>query len=144
MQATHVGTARRPYPHAEKARFRAELVSQAWKVKPSWPGAAGREADLGEGLLGGAVALVQLVDVARFLASRDGAAEFAGDADELLYLAGQGALADAPVVPLRLSGAVNTRGSINLGGNGSVSPIPTRKGTLTVEHANPNPTPQLN
>ncbi len=50
------------------------------------------------------------------------------------FLAGPGALANAPVVPLRLHGAVNTRGSINLGGNGSVSPIPTYKGTLTVEH----------
>ena len=60
------------------------------------------------------------------------------------FLSGPGALADAPVVPLRLSGAVNARGSINLGGNSSVSPIPTGKGTLTVEHGNPNPTPQLN
>lgn len=60
------------------------------------------------------------------------------------FLAGPGALANAPVVPLRLHGAVNTRGSINLGGNGSVSPIPTYKGTLTVEHGNPSPPPQLN
>src|SRR5215469_17903425 len=43
--------------------------------------AARREADLGQGLLGAAVVLVQLVDVAGFLASGDGAAEFAGDAD---------------------------------------------------------------
>ena len=41
------------------------------------------------------------------------------------FLAGPGALANAPVVPLQLRGAVNTRGSINLGGNGSVSLIPT-------------------
>jgi hypothetical protein len=60
------------------------------------------------------------------------------------FLAGPGALANAPVVPLQLLGAVNTRGSINLGGNAAVSPIPTRKGTLTVEHGNPSPTPQLN
>lgn len=60
------------------------------------------------------------------------------------FLAGPGALANAPVVPLRLKGAVNTRGSINLGGNSSVSAIWTRKGTLTVQHGNPNPPPQLN
>ena len=60
------------------------------------------------------------------------------------FLAGRGALANAPVVPLQLRGAVNTSGSINLGGNSSVSPIWTRKGTLTVEHGNPNPAPQLN
>ncbi|MGH3167858.1 MAG: hypothetical protein ACRDN0_18480 [Trebonia sp.] len=60
------------------------------------------------------------------------------------FLAGPGALANAPVVPLRLQGAVNTRGSINLGGNSSVGYIPTRKGTLTVEHGNPNPPPRLN
>ncbi|HEX4287496.1 MAG TPA: hypothetical protein VH021_01160 [Trebonia sp.] len=60
------------------------------------------------------------------------------------FLAGQGALANAPVVPLKLTGAVNTRGSINLGGNSSVSGIPTRKGTLTVQHGNPSPAPQLN
>ena len=39
------------------------------------------------------------------------------------FLAGKGALANAPVVPLKLCGAVNTRGSINLGGNQSVGPI---------------------
>ena len=55
------------------------------------------------------------------------------------FLAGRGALANAPVVPLQLRGAVNTSGSINLGGNSAVSPIWTRKGTLTVEHGNPNP-----
>jgi hypothetical protein len=60
------------------------------------------------------------------------------------FLAGPGALANAPVVPLRLQGAVNTRGSINLGGNGSVGLIPTYKGTLAVQHGNPNPPPQLN
>ena len=60
------------------------------------------------------------------------------------FLAGPGALANAPVVRLQLSGAVNTRGIINLGGNGSVSPIPTYRGTLTVRHGNPSPTPQLN
>jgi hypothetical protein len=60
------------------------------------------------------------------------------------YLAGPGALANAPVVPLQLTGAVNTRGSINLGGNSSVSQIPTRKGTLTVQHGNPSPPPKLN
>jgi hypothetical protein len=60
------------------------------------------------------------------------------------FLAGPGALANAPVVPLQLQGAVNTRGSINLGGNSAISPIPTRKGTLTVQHGNPNPPPQLN
>lgn len=60
------------------------------------------------------------------------------------FLAGPGALANAPVVPLHLQGAVNTRGSINLGGNSAVSPIWTYKGTLTVEHGNPNPAPQLN
>jgi hypothetical protein len=60
------------------------------------------------------------------------------------FLAGQGALANAPVIPLRLQGAVNTRGSINLGGNGTVSPIWTGKGTLTVKHGNPNPPPRLN
>lgn len=60
------------------------------------------------------------------------------------FLAGPGALANAPVVPLRLRGAVNTSGSINLGGNSSVSPIPTYKGTLTVQHGNPSPPPQLN
>ena len=60
------------------------------------------------------------------------------------FLAGPGALANAPVVPLRLQGAVNTRGSINLGGNGSVGTIPTYKGTLAVEHGNPSPPPQLN
>lgn len=60
------------------------------------------------------------------------------------FLAGPGALANAPVVPLRLRGAVNTRGSINLGGNGSVGQIPTYKGTLAVEHGNPSPPPQLN
>ena len=60
------------------------------------------------------------------------------------FLAGSGALANAPIVPLQLSGVVSTRGSINLGGNASVSPIPTRKGTLAVEHGNPNPPTQLN
>lgn len=60
------------------------------------------------------------------------------------FLAGPGALANAPVVPLQFRGAVNTRGSINLGGNSSVSPLPTYKGTLTVEHGNPSPPPQLN
>lgn len=60
------------------------------------------------------------------------------------FLAGPGALANAPVVPLRLRGAVNTRGSINLGGNSSVGLIPTHKGTLVVEHGNPSPPPQLN
>jgi hypothetical protein len=60
------------------------------------------------------------------------------------FLAGPRALANAPVVPLQLRGAVNTRGSINLGGNSSVSPIWTHKGTLTVQHGNPNPTPKLN
>jgi hypothetical protein len=60
------------------------------------------------------------------------------------FLAGRGALANAPVVPLKLTGAVNTTGRINLGGNSSVSPIPTRKGTLTVKHGNPNPAPQFN
>ena len=60
------------------------------------------------------------------------------------FLAGPGALANAPVVPLQLRGAVNTRGSINLGGNGSVGTIPTYKGTLAVEHGNPSPPPQLN
>jgi hypothetical protein len=60
------------------------------------------------------------------------------------FLAGPGALANAPVVPLRLRGAVNTHGSINLGGNGSVGLIPTYKGTLAVEHGNPSPPPQLN
>ena len=60
------------------------------------------------------------------------------------YLAGRGALADNPVVPLKLTGAVNTTGRINLGGNASVTPIPTRKGTLTLQHGNPNPPPQLN
>jgi hypothetical protein len=60
------------------------------------------------------------------------------------FLTGPGALANAPVVPLQLSGAVNTHGSINLGGNASVSPIRTFRGTLTVRHGNPNPPPQLN
>jgi len=60
------------------------------------------------------------------------------------FLAGQGALANAPVVPLKLQGAVNTHGSINLGGNSSVGKIWTPKGTLTVLHGNPNPPPQLN
>jgi hypothetical protein len=60
------------------------------------------------------------------------------------FLAGPGALANAPVVPLRLRGAVNTRGSINLGGNGSVGLILTFKGTLAVQHGNPSPPPQLN
>jgi hypothetical protein len=60
------------------------------------------------------------------------------------FLAGPGALANAPVVPLKLSGAVNARGSINLGGNSSVGQILTNKGILTVEHGNPNPPPQLN
>jgi hypothetical protein len=59
-------------------------------------------------------------------------------------LTGQGALANAPVVPLRLTGAVNTRGSINLGGNSADSKIWTAKGTLTVWHGNPNPPPNLN
>jgi hypothetical protein len=60
------------------------------------------------------------------------------------FLAGPRALANAPVVPLQLRGAVNTRGSINLGGNSSVSPIRTFKGTLTVQHGNPSPPPMLN
>jgi hypothetical protein len=60
------------------------------------------------------------------------------------FLAGPGALANAPVVPLRLQGAVHTRGSINLGGTGSVGQILTHKGTLAVEHGNPSPPPQLN
>jgi hypothetical protein len=60
------------------------------------------------------------------------------------FLAGRAALANAPVVPLRLSGAVNARGSINLGGNSTVSRIPTNKGTLTVQHGNPGPRVQLN
>ena len=53
------------------------------------------------------------------------------------FLAGPGALANAPVVPLQFRGAVNTRGSINLGGNSSVSPLPTYKGTLTVAARQP-------
>ena len=60
------------------------------------------------------------------------------------FLAGPGALANAPVVPLQLTGAVNARGSINLGGTSSVGQIPTNKGILTVEHGNPSPPPQLN
>lgn len=60
------------------------------------------------------------------------------------FLAGPGALANAPVVPLKLTGAVNTTGKINLGGNSSVTPIWTRKGTLTVRHGNPTPPPQFN
>jgi hypothetical protein len=60
------------------------------------------------------------------------------------YLAGPGALADSPVVPLQLNGAVNTSGSIDLGGNSPVSAIDTAKGTLTVKHGNPNPPPQFN
>jgi hypothetical protein len=60
------------------------------------------------------------------------------------FLAGPGALANAPVVPLQLRGAVNTSGSINLGGTSSVGAIRTHKGTLTVEHGNPTPPPQLN
>jgi hypothetical protein len=59
-------------------------------------------------------------------------------------LTGPGALANAPVVPLRLTGAVNTWGNINLGGNSAVSGIWTAKGTLTVLHGNPNPPPRLN
>jgi hypothetical protein len=60
------------------------------------------------------------------------------------FLAGPGALSNAPVVPLKLTGAVNTTGAINLGGNSSVTPIWTREGTLTVRHGNPSPPPQLN
>jgi hypothetical protein len=60
------------------------------------------------------------------------------------FLAGPGALANAPIVPLHLHGAVNTRGYINLGGNSSVGKIATFKGTLAVEHGNPSPPPQLN
>ena len=60
------------------------------------------------------------------------------------FLAGPDALANAPVVPLKLTGAVNTTGKINLGGNSSVTPIWTRKGTLTVQHGNPSPPPQFN
>jgi hypothetical protein len=60
------------------------------------------------------------------------------------YLAGPGALANAPVVPLKLTGAVNTTGWINLGGNSAIGYIQTRKGTLTVQHGNPNPPPQVN
>jgi len=60
------------------------------------------------------------------------------------FLTGSRALANAPVVPVQLRGAVNTRGSINLGGNSSVSPIRTIKGTLTVQHGNPSPPPKLN
>jgi hypothetical protein len=60
------------------------------------------------------------------------------------FLAGPGALANAPVVPLQLRGAVNTSGKINLGGNSAVSPIWTHKGTLTVEHGNPAPQVKLN
>jgi hypothetical protein len=60
------------------------------------------------------------------------------------FLAGRAALANNPVVPLKLTGAVNTSGAINLGGNSAVSPIWTRKGTLTVQHGNPTPAPQLN
>jgi hypothetical protein len=59
-------------------------------------------------------------------------------------LTGPGALANAPVVPLRLSGAVSARGSINLGGNSAVSKIWTNRGILTVQHGNPNPPPKLN
>ncbi len=39
------------------------------------------------------------------------------------YLAGPGALANAPVVPLKLTGAVNTTGWINLGGNSAIGHI---------------------
>lgn len=60
------------------------------------------------------------------------------------FLAGPGALANAPVVPLQLRGAVNTRGLINLGGNASVTKIPTYKGVLALEHGNPSPPPRLN
>jgi hypothetical protein len=59
-------------------------------------------------------------------------------------LTGKGALANAPVVPLQLTGAVNTRGFINLGGTSSIAKIPTLKGTLTVQHGNPTPPPALN
>ena len=60
------------------------------------------------------------------------------------FLAGRAALANAPIVALQLSGVVSTRGSINLGGNASVTPVPTHKGTLAIQHGNPNPPPQLN
>jgi hypothetical protein len=60
------------------------------------------------------------------------------------YLAGPGALSNAPVVPLKLTGAVNTSGWINLGGTSSIGKIVTGKGTLTVQHGNPNPPPQVN
>jgi hypothetical protein len=60
------------------------------------------------------------------------------------FLAGPGALSSAPAVRLQLSGAVNTRGSINLGGNTMISQIPTFKGTLTVAHGNPRPSMRLN
>lgn len=60
------------------------------------------------------------------------------------FLVGSGALATAPMVPLKLQGAVDTHGSINLGGTSSIGEIWTPKGTLTVQHGNPNPPPQLN
>jgi hypothetical protein len=60
------------------------------------------------------------------------------------FLTGPGALANAPIVPLHLYGAVNTRGSINLGGNAAVTGIPTHKGTLALEHGNPPPSTRLN
>jgi len=60
------------------------------------------------------------------------------------FLRGPTAVSSAPIVPLRLSGVVNARGSINLGGNSSVADIPTFKGTLAVEHGNPSPPPQIN
>jgi hypothetical protein len=60
------------------------------------------------------------------------------------FLAGPGALSNSPVVRLQLSGAVNARGSINLGGNAMVSPIPTFAGTLAVAHGNPRPSVRVN
>jgi hypothetical protein len=60
------------------------------------------------------------------------------------FLSGPRAVSSNPVVPLRLTGVVNTFGTINLGGNASVTGIATFAGTLTVAHGNPSPPPQVN
>src|SRR5215218_11083628 len=58
--------------------------------------AVGRVAELGQGLVGAAPVLVELVDLAGFLAGGDLAAELAGDADQLADGVGGGALLAQP------------------------------------------------
>src|SRR4051794_7419488 len=67
-----------PHLHVQGMR-RSGVLQEAPLAGP----AVGRPAELGQRLVGAAVVLAELVDVAGFLAGGDLAAQFAGDAHEL-------------------------------------------------------------